>query len=383
MTGSNGPDRDDPALGGSERRPHATLELKAEEVSAKSGGADSEAEPASAAEAPADPPALDAPAADEIPPRAGDGGGQGIFTHMAAGALGALLALVFSYFVFAGQRAAPALSPDDVQTLRARLAAFEGRLNDAVARTEQLSASGPSNLLRNDVAALTERVGRIEARPAGAPASQDAVQQALEPLAARVTELEQRIGAVAKAQSDVQTNSKATALAVALYNLRRAANEGKPYATELQSIADMTPVPLDLDPLQARRDEGVRSLEQLQASFDAAANAAIDAENKPSDDSFASGLWSKAKSFIRVRRKGDVLGDDTRAILARVEHRLAAGDLPAAAAEAGQLHGPAATAMVRWIGELKVKLATDEALARVEAKLLTALGGDEQAKRGG
>src|SRR5690606_14308212 len=103
-------------------------------------------------------------------------------------------------------------SPDDAQTMRSRLAALEGRLNDAVAKTEQLSAGGQTAALRNDIAALAERVGRVESRPDAPSLSQDAVQQALGPVNARLGELDARIAAVAKAQSEVQTSGKATAL---------------------------------------------------------------------------------------------------------------------------------------------------------------------------
>ncbi|WP_088346623.1 MULTISPECIES: mitofilin family membrane protein [Rhodomicrobium] len=435
MTGNNGPERDDPVNAGNERRPHATLDLQAEEIPARDNPSADAAETAGGAQAasldetPGDPEAaspLEAASADEapdaaeaagasetasapepaapraerpdylrhdapaedLPPHPAETGGHAFASHMASGALGALLALIVAYFAFAANNAPAPFTADDAQMLRARLAAIEGRLNDTAARTEQLSSGSQTNGLKNDLAALNERIGRIEGRPAAAPgispdAVQDSVQHSLDPLNARIAELEARLGSVVKAQSEVQTNGKATALAVALYNLRRAADEGRPFAAELQSVADMTPVPLDLSTLESRRDEGVRSLEQLQSAFNASANAAIDAENQPADDSFASSLWSKAKSFIRVRRKGDVPGDDTRAILARIEHRLATGDLPSAIEESGRLQGPAATAMVRWLGELKAKQATDEALARVEARLLTALGGEEQAKRGG
>ncbi len=381
MTTNSGPENDTPGMGGRAQRPHATLDLTAEEVSS---GATPASDDGAAHTSPGTSPEslrLEGPA-EETPPGSHDNGGQSFATHMAAGAFGAFLALVIAYFVFFPSRST-SLSTEDAQTLRASLAALEGRANDAVTKAEQLGANGQTNGIKQDLAALAERVARIEARQAAPALSQDAVQQSLDPLTARIAELDARLAAVAKAQSDVKTNSKATALALALYNLRRAANEGKPFAVELQSVADMSPVPLDLGPLQARREQGVRSVEQLQAEFDAAANKAIDAEDKPADDSFASELWSKAKSFVRVRRKGDVPGETTRAILARVEHRLDAGDLSAAVTEAAQLSGEAAAAVAPWLVELKAKLAADDALALVEARLLAALGGENQAKRGG
>jgi hypothetical protein len=142
-------------------------------------------------------------------------------------------------------------------------------------------------------------------------------------------------------------------------------------------------VPLDLAALEARRDQGIRSFEQLQTGYTAAANKALDAENAPADTSLSSEVWSKVRSFVRIRRKGNVEGDSNRAILARVEYRLDNHDLAGAITEAEALKGPAAEAMAPWLAEVKAKLAADQALAQAETKILTALGGEDQAKRGG
>ena len=265
-----------------------------------------------------------------------------------------------------------------------RLTAIEKSISDANVKIGQLSGiSGDGrDALKQELASVTERLGRVEGRPAGGVAP-ETIRETVDPLAAKIADLEGKVAAIAKAQTETQTNSRAAALAVSFYNLRRAANEGRPYAAELRSVAQMSPVPLDLSALDAHRDQGMPSIEQLTADFDAAANAALDAENHPTDQSTIGELWSKAKSFIRVRRKGDVPGDTTAAILARVEHKLSADDLAGAINEAVQLKGAAAVAFSPWLEKLKAKRAADEALARVEATLLTALGGEDQAKRGG
>ncbi len=385
MTTNNGPDSDDPTLSGKDQRPHATLDLEASEVSSRPPAGSDE-------EAASDPLALDKPpmggSAD-----ASEGGMQSFLTHMAAGGLGALVAFIIAYYAGITQRGstAPSATAEEAGLLRAqivkteqRIGALEKALGEANARVGQLTAGGEgSRALTQQLAAVTERLDRVEGRPAGAALSPDAMRESLDPLNAKLTDLEGKLSGVAKAQTDLQTNSKAAALAVSFYNLRRAANEGKPYAAELRSVAQMSPIPLDLAPLDARREQGIPSLEQLAAEFNTAANAALDAENQPADQSTVSELWSKAKSLIRVRRKGDVPGDSSRAILARVEYRLQAGDLAASIQEAVQLKGAAAASFSPWLEKLKAKRAADEALARVEATLLTALGGEDQAKRGG
>jgi hypothetical protein len=310
---------------------------------------------------------------------------------MAAGVLGALIALIIAYYSTLPEDTGSSASGGDVVALQSslvrseqRIAALEKAVADAAGRADQLkTAAAERDSLKQQVAALTDRVGRAENRPAAAGLSPEAVQDTLNPLSAKLAEVESRLADLAKAQGDLQTNSKAAALAVALYNLRRAASEGRPYAVELRNVAEMSPVALELEALDARRDQGIPSLEQLNANFQSAANAALDAENVPADSSLMSDLWARAKSFVRIRRKGDVPGDSTPAILARVEHRLKLGELDAAIAEGEQLKGEAAAALAPWLDGLKAKRAVDDALARVEAKLLTALGGEDQARRGG
>lgn len=390
MTTSSGSDSGGSGKGGKEHRPYATLDLTAQEIS-KDGGERGADRSASGEDRP-EPPLLDGPDADETPkqdaPRERERPASGVAsfsTHMAAGAMGAVLAFLLAYATWGGD-GSPDPAAAQIESLRAELAQTDEKLNALSGRLQDLSrdaersgaAAAEFEQLKQTVSAFEKRVAAIESRPGAAGVSQEAIDNSLDPLAARVAAIESRLAGVAKAQSEVNVSNRATALALALYNLRRAVNEGKPFAVELNAVADMSPVPLDLAALQASPDRGVPSLEQLKADFRKAANATIDTENQPADDSLASELWSKAKSFVRVRRKGDVPGDSTAAILARAEHRLEAGDLAAAIGEAGQLQGPAAQAVSPWLAGAKARLAADQALSKVEAQLLTALAASEK-----
>lgn len=383
MTTNNGPDNNDPRPGGKEQRPYVTLDLEASDVSSSGGSGSGHAQAGGERLSLEGPP-------PERPSDPGDGGLASFLSHMAAGGLGALAAFIIAYYAGIMQGRSNANAAADTALLRAqivkaeqRLTAIEKTQGDLNSKVGQLGGSAEeSKALTQQLTALTDRVTRVEGRPTGGVAP-EAMRETVDPLNTKIADLEGKLAAIAKAQSDAQINGKATALAVSFYNLRRAANEGKPYAAELRSVAQMSPVPLDLGALDARRDQGVPSIEQLSGEFSAAANAALDADNQPTDPSTVSELWSKAKSLIRVRRKGDVPGDTTAAILARVEHRFNTGDLAGAIQEAVQLKDAASAAFSPWLERLKAKRAADEALARVEATLLTALGGDDQAKRGG
>jgi hypothetical protein len=395
MTMNNGPDDKKPEQPGGGQRPYATIDLKAEHISEKPAGpssASASAEPPRAH--PQEPPAIEY--SGDPSPDSPHGGAtiSTLITHLGAGALGAVLALIAAFTLIGGDDV-PGPLADDIDALKAqvassnqRIAALDAELRKAsAAASAAQSSAGAADNLKRDLAAVTGRVGAIEARPVPAAVSdetiQRSVQQSVAPLAERLAKAEERVEGVAKAQLEIRTDSKGPALALALYNLRKAANEGLPYDAELRTVAEMSPVPLDLAALETRREQGVHSLRRLRADFDAAAEAAWQAENRPADESFLAEAWSKAKSLVRVKQRGDVPGDTTMAILARAEHRLDTSELRAALAEVEKLQPPASDAMAPWIAELKMKIAADEALAKAEATLLTALGREETAKRGG
>jgi hypothetical protein len=336
----------------------------------------------------------------------GDVGVQSFITHMAAGILGGLFALVIGYYVAGGLRdRLPMLTDRSAEDFRTRINKQDERLTaldeavntprpeNAQTETRLKELAGQASSLKQEIAALSKRVeDRLAAAATPAPETplvtpphitfEDLV-PVLDPLKAKLAELESRLSQIAQAQAVVQTDSKASALAIALYNLRRAVNEGKPFATELQTIASMTPVQLDLAPLEAAREKGVRNLAQLRKSFNVAADAAIETENRPADQSYSSRIWASLKSVVRIRRVGEVEGDTTLAILARAEVRLKKGDLKAALKEIAQLKGDAANAFKTWQDDAQSHIAVDETLTRVEARLLAALGRTDNAKRDG
>jgi hypothetical protein len=401
---------------GKSQRPHVTLDIKATDVTPEAPGA---------AKAPGGGGDVSSNKTknDFFAAKAGDGGAtkkaletdvarndvgiQSFITHMAAGILGGLFALVIGYYVAGGLRDRfPMLTERSAEDFRTALAQQEERIasldkavhaprpENAQTDTRLKELAGQANSLKQEIAALSKRVDDRLAAAAASPAPEntpitpphitlDALQPILDPLKTKLAELESRLSQIAQAQAVVETDSKASALAIALYNLRRAVNEGKPFAAELQTIASMTPVPLDLAPLEAVREKGARNLAQLRKSFTAAADAAIETENRPADQSYSSRIWASLKSVVRIRRVGEVEGDTTLAILARAEVRLKKGDLKAALKEITQLKGDAANAFKVWQSEVQSRIAVDETLTHVEATLLAALGRTDNAKRDG
>lgn len=391
--------KDKPGAGGAEQRPHATLDLKAKEIFPKGTpepAAIKPAEPApaetKAATATLPPPSAPradaktertaAPAADASPPPPieaappASAGGGAILGHMTAGLAGAAIAL--AGFVFLGEK------HGDDEAQRRALTSAEQRISALESVTRQSNgglearlkdAADQAIVLRQEIAAVSGRLNTVEGRPpsAAAPAglSAESVQQSLAPLGARVAQLEASVAAMAKAQQELRASTGEAALTMAVQNLRRAVSEGKPFVSELKTLAALAAEPLEIGPLEARREKGLASLARLQTDFDVSAKAALDAARPSGDGSFTSDLLARARGLVRVRPTGDIPGDAPEAILARAEHRLDDGDLGAAIREAARLAGPAADAMTGWLSEAKARAAADEALARLEARLVT------------
>jgi hypothetical protein len=419
MTSDTG--KDQLGAGGADR-PHATLDLKATEIfperkaeSETPGDTVAQPDPEpQAALPPADElepqpapanepePQLEAepePAASSIPPRSTGDSGAGVasfFTHMTAGLIGAVVALGL-FFVLGNLRdRLPFLTNRAAEDLGKTVAAAEQRIAalEAAARTSKGEASGAdlrikaagdqANALKQDFATLAGRIETLEGRPvpAGEP-SAEGLQQSLQPLEAKLADLNNRVGALAKAQEELRAATGMAALTMAVQNLRRAVADGKPFAAELKTLAALAPEPLEVSALEARRESGLANLGKLQRDFDAAAKTALDAAQPAGDGSFTGDLLAKARSLVRVRPTGEIPGDGPDAVLARAGHRLDNGDLPGAIRETDQLTGPAAAAMAPWLTEAKARAAADDALAKLEARLASAPGADARVESGG
>lgn len=388
MTSETGKDK--PGAGGADR-PHATLDLKAKEIFPE--GAPQAALPPGGNAKPqpeAGPAASAASAAHEPRPAPAETGGTGGFLgNLIAAVIGGVVVLAGTHWFMPQRDDGREETGRALTSVQQRIAAVETATRSAggdggAGETRMRGVLEQTAALRQEFAALNGRLQAVESKPAASVGpTPEALQQTVQPLSAKLAELEGRVAALAKAQDDLRTSTGAAALTMAVQNLRRAVAEGKPFASELKTLASLTPEPLDAAALEARRDKGLASLTKLQHDFDLSAKAAIDAARPNGDGSITGDLLAKARSLVRVRPTGDIAGDAPEAILARAENRLDSGDLAAAIGETGKLAGPAAQAMTPWLTEAKAKAAADEALAKIEARLMTSLGLDERAKRGG
>lgn len=245
---------------------------------------------------------------------------------------------------------------------------------------------GTAEEIRTEVQKLTEADGRtaksIESLSAdlggaiGQRVTADDLGKSLEPLATKLAAVEGDIGALKTSEASRGEAANRILLSLELTNLRRAIERGGNFSKEMTAVAAIAPKDLDLSALSAHAHKGLPSLASLEAGFAVAANAALDAERTGDPDaSVLDQLWSGAQSIVRVRKTGEVAGDTTEAVIARMEQRLAASDLEGVAKESAGLAEAPKAAMAAWLGEVGARLTVDRSLAEIEDGLKKLIAG--------
>jgi hypothetical protein len=202
----------------------------------------------------------------------------------------------------------------------------------------------------------------------------------LDPVASRLAAIEGEIATLKTSEHNRNEAASRILLSLELTNLRRAIERGGSFAKELAAVTAIAPKELDLTVLAAHAEKGLPSIASLEAAFGATANAALDAERAgDADASVLDQLWNGAQSVVRIRRTGEVAGDTTEAIVARMEQRLAASDLEGVAKESAALGEAPKAVVAPWLNELEARMAVYRALTRIEDDLKRLIGGGASA----
>jgi len=203
----------------------------------------------------------------------------------------------------------------------------------------------------------------------------------LSELSQRVDKIEKALPELATAASKGVEQTKSAAAAIAFANLRAAVSEGRPFATELDTISTLSPSATDLGALPAYAEKGIPTVPELARSFDAAKEAALATAAAPpnSGGSLLDSLMASAESLVKIRRvDAAATGDTPSALLARAEAALDKGDLATAVKEVGTLQGAPRDSFSSWLDQARARLGADETLKRLESLLLVSVGGDAE-----
>lgn len=219
--------------------------------------------------------------------------------------------------------------------------------------------------LQGQLLALQSQLHPVE----GAPAAPAQPYYAPDPTA--LAQLSARLDRVEAAQRELV---KATAAAYAARSLQLAAQDQKPFLSELAVAEPALSDPAVAAALRPYAEKGVPSAVALAVTFPSVAARANIAAHA---DDGKTGLFDKIRhalgGFISVRRIGNPGGQGAEAILERAEIRLNSGDLKGAVAYLDTLSPAAQKALSPWLEEARARVLVDDTTRRLSETALNRL----------
>ncbi|WP_319519090.1 mitofilin family membrane protein [uncultured Martelella sp.] len=326
------------------------------------------------------------PPADETPQGKR---GPGIGAFLAAGVAGGIIALAgaaaLSYAGLLGPLSSSSDGlEDELASLRQEITALKsGDQSNAVSslqsdlsalksQVENLSSGSDSS---DSVAALQQQVAKLQSTVQSDASRLQSLAQENETLKSDIGSAQQTMQQKLTAlEQKVNTPGKdlAVARAIAAAGLKSAIDRGQNFETALSTYAQVAPQGTDLSALKSLAASGVPTREALTEQFSSIANSIIAAADQPPPDTgIFDRLVDSAKGLVNVRPVGDVEGDSTPAIVARIENNLKLGNLEQAEQEWQTLPEDAKTVSADFENALSARIKAD---ALVSETLSSALG---------
>jgi hypothetical protein len=230
-----------------------------------------------------------------------------------------------------------------------RLTAAIGETEKRLASVERRPASAP------DLSGVTERTAAIEStlremRAAVGDLRRVAEQSpAVESLTSRIGALEQRITALSAPRQERQTEAATLAADLSALNaLSVATQSGRPFAKELEAVRmRLGERAAPLAALEPRAAGGLPTNSALAERFSVLIPQLL--RSPEPDGGILSRLVTNATRLVEVRPVGEPSGSGIGAVVARMEAKLARGDLDGVLAEVAGLPEPAKATASNWI----------------------------------
>lgn len=229
-----------------------------------------------------------------------------------------------------------------------------GAANELREKVDEIENRLPPEGIGDQVGALDSLVKALDLRLAS--------------LAPEIEKMESRVATLEEEAEDPDAAARA-ALGLALANLARAAEGPGSFEMELGVVQTFLPEEQALGDLSNAAADGVPTRAALEARFPSLAQSIFNAERHANEDGWWSRFVANAQSLVTVRRTGEISGDTTEAVVARMEERLKVHDLGGAVAEAETLSGVAAETAVPWVADAKARLATDRLVRELSARV--------------
>lgn len=282
-----------------------------------------------------------------------------------------------------------------IESLSADLDQLKSELASLKSAVEAGGAGADNGESSEALAALSQKVGELEASVAtlGEAARPEAVDLApvnerlaaveqqvriagdgIEQQASRLAVLDQSLANVA-GKVEEQADQPKIALAIAASALKSALERGAPFKAELETFAAIAPKAPQLAGLRSYAEQGVATRTEIAAQMDAAADAMVAADSPVDDNAgFVQRLMSSAEKLVKVRPIGAVEGAGVPETVARLEAAVTQGDYGKALDEYEALPAPVKAAGADFAAALKARM---EAETGVDALVAGAMAGGE------
>lgn len=257
-----------------------------------------------------------------------------------------------------------------------RMATVMGSEGDTAGAEQSLLAlAGRVDSLEkaSDLTPMAERLDTLEQMNRAVEDSFSRETELIEQVKRRLESLEaQRIGI------DGNSASGASALILAIGQLRTAVRQGQPFAGQLENTAsvaaDLSGADDMLATLRQHADQGVASRDALRRSFDETALMIIQADRRLEGDGWMAEAVNRLSDLVTVRRVDETAAPDTTdARLQRAEAGLAMGDLALAIDMLAGLEGSALEAAQPWLTRARETLSVEQALIDLNAFAISQL----------
>jgi len=242
--------------------------------------------------------------------------------------------------------------------------AIEARLRTLTSRVDAIAAGASSA----DAGAMAENIGDLEQALAALTTEVDALKTGAADTGA-LTALETEVAALKTQMEEAAAEPEpepvtATSLDVVIPGLESAFATGRPFATELASLAaEQPPVVVDAA-LSVRAGTGLVRPDLLDQQFAAAVPAMLEAKPVPAGDwQRSAGDW--IASLLAIRPAGEVEGDGPDAVVSRLEGAMSRHDYAAASALFAELPPE----MVAAAGTVPADIAAHAAAVKLVADL--------------
>lgn len=212
--------------------------------------------------------------------------------------------------------------------------------------------------------ALETRLTALEAGAVQGPSDSDSDR--------RIAGLEARLAEMETGERLLSVGSSTDGLLLALARMSQRVRAGQAFSgemLELRTLIHMLPEATragnqaHITTLRRLANSGVRNPATLRRSFAGLLPAALEAAALPADAGWWDKVWAGLKSVVVVRRTGQVEGEGTQAVLARMEFHLAEDDIAAALAEVKGLEPRVKDVLLPWQAEATDSLAARQAVA--------------------